>query len=294
MTGEEKPGGTVAVIGTGKVGVAMATVLTGAGYRLAGVSDRNPGARSRAASLLETEPFADPSDAVRAADIVLITTPDGAIEETCRAVASSADVEGKRFIHMSGALSLDVLESAAAAGADVLCVHPLQSFADIEGAVESLPGSTFGVTCDGTLEAWARGFVSDLGGRMLLVGDDDKAGYHAAAVIACNLLTMVEHCAQSLCVKMGFTESEAREAFMPLVRVTVDNIARMGPTGALTGPLVRGDIGTIRSNLKALDGVDTELSSVYRAVSLWGLRIVAERGELTEGEIESLRELLVE
>ncbi|MBU4240066.1 MAG: DUF2520 domain-containing protein [Actinobacteria bacterium] len=292
MTGKEEPGRRVAVIGAGKVGTAMASALSSAGYQLVGISDRSPDARGRAASLLDAESCADSGEAARRADIVLITTPDGAVEEACRAVAVSADIRGKKFIHMSGALSLDALATAGAGGAETLCVHPLQTFADLPGALASLPGSTFGVTCAGHLEEWARGFVSDIGGRMLLVDDDDKAAYHAAAVMACNLMTMVQHGAESLCVGLGFTESEAREAFIPLVRATVENIARLGPRDAVTGPLARGDIGTIRSHLQALDGVDPELSSMYRAVSLWGLRLVAERGELTDEEIESMRNIL--
>ena len=294
MTGTEEPGRKVAVIGAGKVGTAIASALSSAGYRLVGVSDRNPDTRHSIASLLDVEPYTDSPEAARSADIVLITTPDGAIEEKCREISASIDVRGKKFIHMSGALSLDALAAAARGGADILCVHPLQTFADLTGALEALPGSTFGVTCDRSLEGWANGFVSDIGGRLLLVEDSDKASYHAAAVMACNLMTMVQHGAQSICGELGFTDSEAREAFMPLVRATVENIARLGPTDALTGPLARGDIGTIKAHLQALDRVDPELSYMYRAVSLWGLRLVAERGELNDDEIAGLRELLRE
>ena len=292
MTDREEHGRKVAVIGAGKVGTAMASALSSAGYRLVGVSDRDPDARRNAASLLDMEPYADSPKAARSADIVLITTPDGAIEETCREISASIDVRGRKFIHMSGALSLDALAAAARGGADILCVHPLQTFADLTGALESLPGSTFGVTCDRSLEGWAHGFVSDIGGRLLLVDDSDKAAYHAAAVMACNLMTMVQHGAQSVCGELGFTDSEARKAFMPLVRATVENIARLGPTDALTGPLARADIDTISSHLQALDRIDPDLSSMYRAVSLWGLRLVAERGELNEYEIEDMRKLL--
>lgn len=293
MIDRSEQGGRVAVIGTGKVGTAMGCALSSAGYRLVGVWDINEDALGRAASLLEAEVSADSVEAARRADIVLITTPDRAIEEACRKVAESGiDIRDKKFIHMSGALSLSALTAAADRGAETLCVHPLQTFADLEGALASLRGATFGVTCADHLQPWARGLVSDLGGRMLPVDDDDKVVYHAAAVMACNLMTMIQHGAQSLCLRLGFTVDEAREAFMPLVAATVENIARLGPTDALTGPLARGDMATIEAHLQALDALEPELSSMYRAVSLWGLRLVTERAEVGEGEIERMRRLL--
>jgi predicted short-subunit dehydrogenase-like oxidoreductase (DUF2520 family) len=224
--------------------------------------------------------------------VVLITTPDGLIEDVCRAIASGAPMDGRKVIHMSGALSLDALASAAAGGADTLSIHPVQTFADLKGAAEALPGSTFGVTCAPRLEGWAREFVTSLGGRVLMVGDTDKVLYHASAAIACNLLAMVEYGAQVACRRVGFSDQEWSEAFAPLVATTAVNVGRLGPTEALTGPLARGDIGTLRAHLVALEGIDPELADMYRTVSRWGLRLVAEKGALDESTIERMRELL--
>jgi len=291
---EMDKGKRVSVIGTGKVGTAVVVVLSSRGYRVLKVCDTDGRHVEHAAKVVGATATEDCVEAARDADIVLITTPDGAIEGVCRRVADSGlEIAGKIFIHMSGAVPLSALESAAGRGAVVLCIHPLQTFADLEGAIRSLPGSTFAVTCPAGLEPWARGFVEDMDGRMLLVKEGDKALYHAAAVIACNLLTMVEFAAFEACVGLGFSEQEAAEAFIPLVHATVENITRIGPVESLTGPLARGDAGTIEANLAALESFDPGIAELYRSVSLYGLRLVAERGELDEDTIEKMRSLLL-
>ena len=284
----------VSVIGAGKVGTALAMVLSSHGYEVAKVCDTSEEHRDRAAKLVGAAATKDYIDAARDADIVIIATPDGAIEGVCLSVAESdLDVTGKIFIHTSGAVPISALDSARERGATTLCVHPLQTFADLEGAIGSLPGSTFAVTCSADVEPWARGFVEDMDGSALLVKEGDKALYHAAAVVACNLLSMVEYAAFEACLGLGFSEREATEAFMPLVRATIENIGRIGPAESLTGPLARGDVGTLAANLAALERFDPDISELYRSVSLYGLRLVVKRGELDEDTIEKMRSLLM-
>lgn len=284
---------TVAVIGTGRVGTAMAKLLPGRGYELAAVFDIDPGAALRAAELGGVSPAETAAGAAARADVVLITVPDGRIEEACRSVSRATDgLTGRKVVHMSGALTLAALAPAAAAGAEVLVVHPLQTFADTEGATDSLPGSTFGVTCAESLREWAEGFVRSLSGRALFVPDEDKALYHAAAAMACNLMVMVEYGAQVACRGLGITDEASTEALEPLVRATARNVARIGPVGALTGPLARGDVETLRAHLEALDGRDPELARMYRAVSSWGLRLVEEKGEVDPRVVDLMRSVL--
>jgi predicted short-subunit dehydrogenase-like oxidoreductase (DUF2520 family) len=142
------------------------------------------------------------------------------------------------------------------------------------------------------MEPWARGFVSDLDGTVMLIDEADRVLYHSAAVIASNLMAMVEYGSQVVCRAMGFTDRESGSALAPLVAATAANVERLGAVGALTGPLARGDLGTILSHLEALDRLDTELCDMYRAVSLWGLRLVEERGELDPEVVREMRGLL--
>ncbi|MHB8894208.1 MAG: Rossmann-like and DUF2520 domain-containing protein [Candidatus Geothermincolia bacterium] len=283
---------TVAVIGTGRVGTAMAYLLSQRGYDVVAVADRTPEARERAAALSGSRAFESAEEAAALGEIIIITTPDGSIEAVCGSIAGSGvSLSGKKVIHMSGALQLRALVSAAEKGARTLSIHPIQTFADLEGAACALPGSTFGVTCDPELEQWAGEFVDSLDGRVLLVPDDDKVLYHAAAAIACNLLAMVEYGAQVACRHLGFSDEESARAYGPLVVATAENVGRLGPAGALTGPLARGDVGTLKAHLEALEGFDAELADMYRTVSRWGLRLVAEKGDLDESTIDAMREL---
>lgn len=284
---------SIALIGAGRVGTAVATMLSERGHTVAAVSDPDELARRRGADLTDGRPMDDAALAAGMAEVVLLTTPDDKIEAACREAAStSADLRGKKFIHMSGALSLSVLQAAEERGADVLSIHPLQSFADLEGAVRSLPGSTFAITCSDELEPWARAFVGELGGRAFVVADSDKVVYHAAAVIASNLPIMMVFGAQKLYEELGMGGEAAREAYMPLVRATIENIARLGPAEALTGPLARGDIGVLRSHLEALGRLDPVLADAYRAVCLLGIELVRELGRLEAGTVESMRDLV--
>lgn len=282
----------MAVIGTGKVGTAMADLLSKRGYDVVAVADLSEEARLRAARLSGARACESGREAAAAADVIIITTPDGAIADTCAAIASSMPVEGKKVAHMSGALSLDALATARAKGASVLSIHPIQTFADLEGAERSLPGSTFGVTCEPALEGWARDLVGALQGRVLVVADSDKVLYHAAAAVACNLVAMVEYGAFVISRRLGFTDGATAEAFTPLAAATVDNVGRLGPAAALTGPLARGDVETLRSHLSALETFDPELARLYRVVSEWGLRLAAEKGELVPETIEKMRRML--
>jgi predicted short-subunit dehydrogenase-like oxidoreductase (DUF2520 family) len=299
MTEDTTTAHKVAVIGTGRVGTAMAHLLSGKGYDVAAVCDLSLEAREKAAALSGARAFEDAGAAAGLADVIIFTTTDDAIESTCNRLATApagsdpgGALSGKKVVHMSGALGLDPLSAASRAGADVLAIHPIQTFADIEGAERSLPGSTFGVTCEPGLEDWARGFVATLGGRVIIVKDADKVLYHAAAAVACNLLAMVEYGAQVIMRGLGFPDEETSEAFAHLSAATVENVARLGPAAALTGPLARGDVGTLRSHMEALRASAPDLAEMYRAVSLWGLRLVAEKGELSAGKIDEMRNVL--
>lgn len=284
---------TVAILGTGRVGTAMACLLSQREYDVVAVADKAADAADNAAALSGARAFENVAEAAALAQVILITTADGSIEEVCRSIAFSGQpLEGRKVIHMSGALSLQALASAADKGADTLSIHPIQTFADLQGATEALPGSTFGVTCDPQLEGWARAFAASLDGRVLIVRDEDKVLYHAAAAIACNLLAMVQYGAQFACRELGFADTETSEAFGPLVVATAMNVARIGPSDALTGPLSRGDVATIRAHLQVLQQLDGDLAEMYRAVSRWGLKLVAEKGDLEATTIETMRRLL--
>lgn len=271
----------------------MAALLSERGYDVVAVFDPSEEASARASELCGALSAGSAAEVAARARVILITTPDSEVEAACASIVEGGTALGDRIVvHMSGALKLASLKAAADVGADTLSIHPVQTFADLQGAIEAIPGSTFGVTCDPEMLDWASDFVASLGGRVVPVADDDKVLYHAAAAIACNLLVMVEYGALVACGQVGFTEGDFAEAFAPLISRTATNVSRLGPVEALTGPLARGDVETVREHIAALEAVDRELAAMYRAVSRWGLRLLCQRGDLDEAVVEDMRELL--
>ena len=284
----------VAVIGAGRVGTALGVKLREAGHRIVGVSGR-AGTADRAARYLPGVPVvdaADTADVAGLADVVLIGTPDDRIEETCASLGRAGAVgEGRHVAHLSGATSLEALATARSAGAEVLSIHPLQTFPDVEAALARIPGSGIAVTAL-TEPAHALGerLASDVGGRPFRLADEAKPLYHAAAVFASNYLVATTALAEELFRKAGMDQPV--DLFMPLQRATLDNIAAMGPALALTGPAVRGDAGTVARNLEAVARHAPGAVLPYVAMADVALDLAERSGRLSPEERAAVQEVL--
>jgi len=283
----------IAIIGAGKVGTAMAYLLQKAGYGVAAVSDRNPSALVDILSYTSAQPCSSPEEAARKADFILITTPDDEIAGTCRTLSDSgAILPGNKVVHMSGAGGLDLLESARRSGALVASIHPIQSFADIGELLRTLPGSAFGVTAQEELVGWAEKLVRDLGGKPFLVREADKPLYHAAACMASNYLTTLLHTVETIYASFGLTREQSIEAFWPLVLGTIRNIERQGTVSALTGPIARGDTGTVQKHLDAFYLKLPHFLRIYQEMGVLTVELGVEKGSLSTERAEALKNLL--
>jgi predicted short-subunit dehydrogenase-like oxidoreductase (DUF2520 family) len=237
VSGVEKTG-ALALVGPGRAGTAVATALVAAGWRIAAVAGRDPDAPStRAAAARFGVPATTVPDAVRDVDLVVIATPDAAIEAVAAALAPTVRSDAL-VVHLSGARgvgALGVVPSRTGA------LHPLQTLPSVDAGAARLAGAWGAVAGDPQVADIAR----QLGMRPVEVADDDRAAYHAAACIAANhlvaLLAQVEQIAPL-----------PLEAFLPLIRAAVDNVAELGAAAALTGPVTRGDTETVRAHLGAL------------------------------------------
>ncbi len=260
---------TTAIIGLGKVGTAMGFLLHAAGYQIAAVASRSPQSLSRCLSYTGGRILTSNPDAARMADCIFITTHDDAISDVCKEISDNGAVApGKKVIHMSGAGGLDLLESARTKGAHVASIHPLQSFPDTENAIITIPGSTFGITAVDEIKDWCIQIVKDLGGIPFLVSEADKSLYHAAACMASNYLVTLMHMVSETYRSMGLSHDEAMKAVRPLVTATLNNIETKGTVKALTGPIARGDAGTIRKHLLALREKRSEFLPAYCSLGL--------------------------
>jgi predicted short-subunit dehydrogenase-like oxidoreductase (DUF2520 family) len=270
----------LAVIGAGRVGTAMAVLLSRAGHRVVAVSGRES-TRERAARFLPGVPFLPPADAARDAELVLVATPDAAIEDVCGELARAGTVgPGRAVAHVSGATGLAALEAARSAGATVLSVHPLQTCPDVEAAVRGIPGCTFAVTAESEpgFELGER-IALDVGGRPFRLEDAMKPLYHAAAVIASNYLVTITALAERLERAAGVEDAMA--ALAPLQEATLANMQAVGPGAALTGPAVRGDAVTVERNIEALAAHAPNAVGTYVALAALALELAGDSGRLS-------------
>ena len=277
----------IAIVGAGTVGTAVGVTWAGVGHRVVAVAGREETV-SRAARWLPGVPVLPIAEAVSGAELVAIGVPDDVLREIVSTVASAVS-SGVDVLHLSGASGLDVLEPVVEAGARPLAVHPLQTFADVAGALETLPGCAVAVTAaddDGFVLGEALG--RDLGGRPFRLPDPQRPLYHAAAVFASNYLVAVSAAADALFSHAGVPEALA--AMRPLQEATLANVHRLGPQSALTGPAVRGDAGTIDRNLSAIAAADPELVAPYVALCRTAMLVAGDR--LVEPARPAIEEVL--
>ena len=253
----------VAIVGAGTVGTAVGVAWARAGHRIVALTGRDATV-GRAETWLPGVPVRPVVDAVRGAEVVAIGVPDDALPLVAADVAGAVE-PGVWVLHLSGARGLDVLGVVAAARARPLALHPLQTFADVAGAVAALPGCAVAVTAsdeEGSL--LGEGLARDLGGRPFRLADAQRPVYHAAAVFSSNYLVAISGAGHALFASAGVPDALA--AMRPLQEATLTNVHRLGPQAALTGPAVRGDAGTIERNLSAIGAAMPELVEPYVAL----------------------------
>lgn len=283
----------ISIIGSGVVGTAMGYLLKERGYHIAGIASRKMESAEKAKKFIgEGETSTDIVATAKKADIVFITTPDGAIEDVCNRVASKRGFnKGVIVFHMSGALSSEILSSAKKEGAKIGSIHPLQSLADVGKAVKNIPGSYFCVEGDEDAVVMAKEIVSALGGKEITIGAERKTLYHAGASVASNFLVATIRFGLELFEAAGIKRENSLKALMPLIKGTVENIENLGIPKALTGPISRGDIGIIEDHLKAIKRGRAERVSLYTELGRYTVKVAVEKGTLKEADAEKILSL---
>jgi len=284
-------GRRIAILGGGTVGQALGSLLREAGLPPVAVTCRDRGHATAAALATGGEPLTDNAEAASRADLLLVTAADRDVAAV--AVDAARGVKpGTIAAHTSGALGLAPLAALREAGAYVGSIHPLQAFASVEHAVRELPGSVFGVTADHEAESVLDALVALVGGVPVPVAEDARPLYHAAACLASNYLVALEDLAIGVLTAAGFDDALAAKALEPLLRGTVGNVRRCGTTMALTGPIVRGDVQTVRGHLAALAGRAPDALPSYRALGEHAVDMAIERGSIDEATADELRAVL--
>jgi len=282
---------SLAIIVAGRAGSALGLALAAAGYPVAAVASRRPETAAALARRLGCPAEDRPENAARRAAVVWITTPDREIGRVAGAIAARGGFSpGQHVFHASGALPADVLGPAREKGALVAAVHPMQSLTGGDSA--EFRGCFFGVEGDPAALPLAGRMVSDLGGRFLPLRPEDKALYHAAACVASNYLVSVLDLAVRLLEGAGLARETAAAALLPLVDGTLANIRRAGVTAALTGPVARGDLDTVRRHMEALRNLDPETAELYGRLGRYTAGLARARGDLSPAAAVALESIL--
>ena len=196
------------------------------------------------------------------------------------------------MVHCSGADSTEILQPAKKLGAHVGVFHPLQTFASTKQAMENIPGSTFAIEAEEPLLDTLKDMATALDGHWIELKASDKVIYHAAAVIACNYVVTLVKLATDLWQTFSIPPHQATQALLPLLRGTISNIEAIGIPQCLTGPIARGDSGTIKKHLGALEEVAPAVLSTYRELGLQTITIALAKGRINEQQAEELKTIL--
>ena len=292
---------TVAIIGAGCVGSSVGFLLNQAGYRVVAVAARTTASAEKAAAFIGAgEPTTDAVKAASKADIVFITTPDGAIKNVCNQIASGGGLKaGSLVVHMFGAQSLDLLAAAKASGAYRAVIHPLQSVPSPAQGIKNLPGSYFRTEADPEALATARQLVKALGGVELIMPQwnpdkDSAALYHAGAIAVSNYFVALVDYGLKFYVALGADKQETLKALLPLIKGTLQNIETLGTTNALTGPIARGDVETIKGHIEAMQRKAPELLGLYKELAVHTITVAGEKGGITQDTAQELLKLVKE
>ncbi|MEV6980130.1 DUF2520 domain-containing protein [Sphaerisporangium sp. NPDC051017] len=271
MRTSDRPGRlAVGVLGAGRVGSVLGAALEQAGHHVAAAAGVSEESRRRAADRLGVG-LSRPEDVIHQADLVLLTVPDDVLPGLVSGLAATGvDLRGKMLLHASGAYGLGVLEPATAAGALPFAIHPVMTFTGRDDDLRRLVGCSFGVTAPEALRPVAEALVIEMGGEPVWVADEDRALYHAALAGAANHMVTLIAESQELLRKIG-VEHPGR-MLGPLLGAALDNALRLGLSG-LTGPVVRGDAGTVRKHVDALILAAPEAADAYIALA----RLTADR-----------------
>ncbi|WP_055616220.1 Rossmann-like and DUF2520 domain-containing protein [Streptomyces phaeochromogenes] len=241
---------TVGVVGTGRVGPALAASLQLAGHRPVAASGVSDASRRRAAELLPDVPLVTPEQVLGRADLVLLTVPDDALPGLAEGLAETGAVRpGQLIVHTSGRYGTRVLDPMLRAGALPLALHPAMTFTGTPVDVQRLAGCSFGVTAPEELRLAAEALVIEMGGEPEWIAEASRPLYHAALALGANhLVTLVAESMELL--RAAGVEAPDR-MLGPLLGAALDNALRSGDA-ALTGPVARGDAGTVAAHVAEL------------------------------------------
>lgn len=282
----------IGVIGAGRVGAVLGAALRAAGHAIVGVHAVSEQSRTRAEALLPEAPILQIPEIVERSEVVLFAVPDDELGPLVSGLADGGHfTAGQILIHTSGRYGTDVLEPGRDVGTVGLAIHPAMTFTGLSLDLTRLRTASFGVTAGAAFLPIAQALVVEMGGEPVVIAEGDRPLYHAALAHASNhTVTLIGQASQIL---ESIGVEQPGEVLGPLVRASVDNALASGDA-ALTGPVVRGDVGTVESHRDILRGFAAEedapdIGTAYLGLARASAERAHRRGVLSD---ESFRRIL--
>jgi predicted short-subunit dehydrogenase-like oxidoreductase (DUF2520 family) len=275
---------TVGIVGAGAVGTALGVAISRAGWPVKAVSSRDRARRDRFLSLVPgARAYIEPVGVVDEVELVVLAVPDDAIPSVVEPLRLYG---GQAMVHTSGLLGYEILEPAVAAGSQIGAFHPLASFTyDVERSVAGLTGATVAVEGDDRLVSLLAELAEAIGGVPVRLPPGSKPAYHAAAVLASGGLVALLDAIARLGAAAGIDERGSMAIYGRLMEQTLANARAGGIASALTGPIVRGDAGTLEAHLRALARDAPDVYELYLALARREVDIAQRRGALTPEQV---------
>ncbi len=280
----------IGVVGTGRVGAVLGAALGRAGHRVVAAYAVSVASRHRAHTLLPDVPLVTPHEVFGVSDLVVLAVPDDVLPALVDGLVATGSVRGGQIIaHTSGRYGTAVLESATRAGALPLALHPAMTFTGTAVDLERLAGATFGVTAPEPLWPVAEALVVEMGAEPVRIAEADRTLYHAALAHGANHLVTLVNDAMDLLREAGVAEPD--RTLSALLSAALDNVLRQGDA-ALTGPVARGDAGTVAEHVAAIEAVAPEAVAAYIALARRTATRALASGRLRAADAEPLLDAL--
>ncbi len=286
-----KRSSAIGIAGAGRVAQAIGRALRAAGEPVVCIAGRDPERAAAAASFIGPGVTALPfEELTRRASRLVVAVSDDAITAVAASLAGTGAREGV-VLHTCGSRGPGALGPLERAGFSCGMIHPLQTIANPQDGAAALRGCSFAVCGGAAAVEWAEHIAATLGGSLLRVRPESLALYHAAAVMASNYTAALLFAAQALMEAAGVEKTHALRGLAPLALTSLRNALERGPVEALTGPIERGDVRTIRAHLEALAAVPEHIRTLYRAAGLEALEIARRRG-MRPGAAQAIEDAL--
>lgn len=286
---------TIALIGPGRVGCAVSKRLRLAGYPFSAIISRSRERGEKACSYIgcEKKLASEQLEDASTAQIILLAVPDDHIHNIASKLQTSCQLsEQTTLIHFSGLHTAAIMRQEASP-ARLLSLHPLLPFADRQKAFEKLQ------LCPCAIEAQCsqaltlgHELVTAIGGSPFILDQNKKPLYHTAASIASNYLVTLLAIARDLLIRCGIAPDQALPMLLPLVQTSLDNVKDLGPEQGLSGPIVRGDIGTVSAHIQSLKNERPELLQLYQLMGKLTTEVSQNAGRLDPTKAAEIKKLI--